>query len=110
MLFLRAFKRWRGLKPEVYPTCLDGQPAVIKDYRRYRRTSLAQVARLLVRREARILRQLRQRFSDLPPTTRSMALLHKPGWARLIRDGWKWLYRQTLLRAERAAQSPRSTP
>ena len=50
VLFLRAFKRWRGLKPEVYPTCLDGQPAVIKDYRRYRRTSLAQVARLLVER------------------------------------------------------------
>ena len=52
----------RLLEPDVYRTCVDGKPAVIKDYRRYRRyrgTPLSPVARLLVRREARVLHQLR---------------------------------------------------
>ncbi|MCW4456525.1 hypothetical protein OK348_17240 [Flavobacterium sp. MXW15] len=48
----------RLLEPDVYRTCLDGKPAVVKDYRRYRGTPLSPIARLLVRREARVLRQL----------------------------------------------------
>src|SRR5690606_30569520 len=48
----------RLLEPDVYRTCVDGRPAVIKDYRRYRGTPLSPLARLLVRREARVLRQL----------------------------------------------------
>ena len=49
----------RLLEPDVYVTRLDDMPAVVKDYSRYRRTPLAPLARLLVRREARILRRLR---------------------------------------------------
>ena len=48
----------RLLEPDVYRTCLNGQPAVVKDYTRYRGTPLSPVARLLVRREARILQRL----------------------------------------------------
>ena len=48
----------RLLEPVVYRTRVDGRQAVIKDYRRYRGTPLAPLARLLVRREARVLRQL----------------------------------------------------
>lgn len=48
----------RLLEPDVYRTVVDGTPAVVKDYRRYRGTPLSLVARLLVRREARVLRQL----------------------------------------------------
>lgn len=48
----------RLLEPDVYKTCLNGHTAVVKDYTRYRHTPLAPAARLLVRREARMLRQL----------------------------------------------------
>lgn len=48
----------RLLEPDVYRTCLNGQPAVVKDYTRYRGTPLSPLARLLVRREARILQRL----------------------------------------------------
>lgn len=48
----------RLLEPDVYRTELDGRPAVVKDYRRYRGTALSFAARLLVRREARVLRHL----------------------------------------------------
>src|SRR4051812_5673057 len=48
----------RLLEPDVYRTCLNGQQAVVKDYTRYRGTPLSPVARLLVRREARILQRL----------------------------------------------------
>ena len=48
----------RLLEPDVYRARLNGRLAVIKDYRRYRGTALAPLARLLVRREARVLRQL----------------------------------------------------
>jgi len=49
----------RLLEPDVYRTHLNGQPAVVKDYGRYRRTPLAPLARVLVRREARMLHRLR---------------------------------------------------
>jgi len=49
----------RLLEPDVDRTELDGRPAVVKDYRRYRGTPLAPVARLLVRREARVLERLK---------------------------------------------------
>lgn len=49
----------RLLEPDVYRTELGGRPAVVKDYRRYRGTPLSPVARLLVRREARVLRRLK---------------------------------------------------
>jgi predicted Ser/Thr protein kinase len=49
----------RLLEPDVYRTVVDGTPAVVKDYRRYRGTPLSLVARLLVRREARVLEQLK---------------------------------------------------
>jgi len=48
----------RLLEPDVYCTEFNGQPAVFKDYRRYRGTLLAPVAHLLVRREAGVLRRL----------------------------------------------------
>lgn len=48
----------RLLEPDVYRARINGRLAVIKDYRRYRGTALAPFARLLVRREARVLRQL----------------------------------------------------
>ncbi len=48
----------RFLEPDVYRTCLDGRPAVVKDYTRYRGTPLSVLARLLVRREARMLARL----------------------------------------------------
>ena len=48
----------RLLEPDVYRADIHGRIAVIKDYRRYRGTALAPFARLLVRREARMLRQL----------------------------------------------------
>lgn len=56
----RLLKRGeRLLEPDVYLSELRGQPAVIKDYTRYRWTPLSPLARLLVRREARVLRRLR---------------------------------------------------
>lgn len=48
----------RLLEPDVYRTCLHGRAAVVKDYTRYRHTPLSWVARLPMRREARILRRL----------------------------------------------------
>ena len=48
----------RLLEPDVYRTEFNGRPAVFKDYRRYRGTPLSPVARLLVRREAGVLRRL----------------------------------------------------
>src|SRR5690606_26557436 len=48
----------RLLEPDVYRTELAGRAAVVKDYRRYRGTPLSPLARLLVRREARVLRRL----------------------------------------------------
>ena len=48
----------RFLEPDVYRTYLDGQPAVVKDYTRYRGTPLSLLARVLVRREARMLSRL----------------------------------------------------
>lgn len=48
----------RLLEPHVYITPYQGRPVVVKDYRRYRGTPLALAARLLVWREARILRVL----------------------------------------------------
>lgn len=48
----------RLLEPDVYRTHVNGQPAVVKDYGRYRRTLLSPIARLMVRHEARMLRQL----------------------------------------------------
>lgn len=56
----RTLKRGtRVLEPDVYVAKLDGRRAVLKDYRRYRRSPLAPLARLLVRREARNLERLR---------------------------------------------------
>lgn len=56
----RMLKRGeRVLEPDVYVTPYQGQPVVVKDYRRYRGTPMALPARLLVWREARILRRLR---------------------------------------------------
>jgi len=49
----------RLLEPDVYRTHVNGRPAVVKDYGRYRGTPLGPVARLMVRHEARILEQLR---------------------------------------------------
>ncbi|KRG45953.1 kinase [Stenotrophomonas panacihumi] len=49
----------RLLEPNVYRTHVNGQPAVVKDYSRYRRTLLAPIARLMVRHEARMLEQLK---------------------------------------------------
>ena len=55
----RILKRGtRFLEPDVYVARLCRQPAVFKDYRRYRRTPLSPLARLLVRREARMLQRL----------------------------------------------------
>lgn len=55
----KLLKRGRRLlEPDVYQTCLDDRPAVVKDYTRYRHTPLSLPARLLVRREARMLRRL----------------------------------------------------
>lgn len=48
----------RVLEPDVYRAQINGRAAVIKDYRRYRGTVMAPLARLLVRREAKVLRQL----------------------------------------------------
>lgn len=48
----------RLLEPDVYRIELGGRAAVVKDYRRYQGTPLSLVARLLVRREARLLRRL----------------------------------------------------
>lgn len=56
----RVLKRGeRLLEPDVYLLPMHGVPAVVKDYGRYRRTPLAPLARMLVRREARTLRRLR---------------------------------------------------
>lgn len=56
---LRMLKRGtRLLEPDVYVAWAGSRRAVFKDYRRYRRTPLAPLARLLVRREARILDRL----------------------------------------------------
>jgi predicted Ser/Thr protein kinase len=55
----RILKRGtRFLEPDVYVARLGARQAVFKDYRRYRRTPLSPLARLLVRREARILERL----------------------------------------------------
>lgn len=48
----------RLLEPDVYRTRLGGQATVVKDYGRYKSTLLAPIAQLMVRHEARILRQL----------------------------------------------------
>lgn len=48
----------RFLEPDVYRTCLDGKVAVVKDYRRYRGSPLALLARVLVRHEAHMLARL----------------------------------------------------
>jgi predicted Ser/Thr protein kinase len=48
----------RLLEPDVYRARINGRATVVKDYRRYRGTVLAPLARLLVLREARVLRQL----------------------------------------------------
>ena len=56
----RLLKRGeRLLEPDVYLLPVQGVPAVVKDYGRYRLTPLAPLARILVRREARTLRRLR---------------------------------------------------
>ncbi|MBU8977360.1 MULTISPECIES: phosphotransferase [unclassified Lysobacter] len=56
----RLLKRGeRFLEPDVYVIDVDGRPTVVKDYGRYRRTLLSPLARLLVRREARVLGRLR---------------------------------------------------
>jgi predicted Ser/Thr protein kinase len=56
----RLLKRGeRFLEPDVYVLDVDGRPTVVKDYGRYRRTPLSPLARLLVRREARVLDRLR---------------------------------------------------
>ncbi|MFT3755428.1 MAG: RIO1 family regulatory kinase/ATPase [Pseudoxanthomonas sp.] len=48
----------RVLEPDVYLAAHEGQPVVVKDYRRYRGTPLALAAHWLVRHEAGILRRL----------------------------------------------------
>ena len=56
---VRILKRGtRLLEPDVYVASVGARQAVFKDYRRYRRTPLSPLARLLVRREARILERL----------------------------------------------------
>jgi predicted Ser/Thr protein kinase len=55
----RILKRGtRFLEPDVYVARLGARQAVFKDYRRYRWTPASPLARLLVRREARILERL----------------------------------------------------
>ncbi len=57
---LQLLKRGeRLLEPDVYVTCMDDQPAVVKDYSRYRWTPLSLLARWLVRREANVLHRLK---------------------------------------------------
>ena len=48
----------RSLEPDVYRTCMDGQPAVVKDYTRYRGTPMSLLARVLVHHEAHMLQRL----------------------------------------------------
>src|SRR5690606_32772941 len=48
----------RLLEPDVYVARVGTRQAVFKDYRRYRRTPLAPMARMLVRHEARVLDRL----------------------------------------------------
>lgn len=48
----------RLLEPDVYVARVGARQAVFKDYRRYRWTPLAPLARLLVRHEARVLDRL----------------------------------------------------
>jgi predicted Ser/Thr protein kinase len=48
----------RVLEPDVYVTPYEGRPVVVKDYRRYAGTPMALLARLLVWREARMLKHL----------------------------------------------------
>lgn len=56
----RLLKRGeRFLEPDVYVLDVDGRATVVKDYGRYRWTPLSPFARLLVRREARVLDRLR---------------------------------------------------
>lgn len=56
----RLLKRGeRLLEPDVYIAELEGRPVVVKDYGRYRWTPLSLLARVLVRREADVLRRLR---------------------------------------------------
>lgn len=80
----------RFLEPDVYRTCIDGQPAVVKDYRRYRGSPLSLLARLLVRREARVLQRL-QGWRHAP------ALLGTLGGLAL---GMEFIPGQTLSAAE----------
>ncbi|HVI59678.1 MAG TPA: phosphotransferase [Luteimonas sp.] len=56
-LFLKRGTRF--LEPDVYVAWVGRRKAVFKDYRRYRWTPLSPLARVLVRREARILERLR---------------------------------------------------
>ena len=48
----------RLLEPDVYVARVGARQAVFKDYRRYKWTPLAPLARLLVRHEARVLERL----------------------------------------------------
>src|SRR3546814_2196113 len=48
----------RLLEPDVYVARVGARQAVFKDYRRYKWTPLAPLARLLVRHEARVLDRL----------------------------------------------------
>lgn len=82
----------RLLEPDVYRTHLNGQPAVVKDYGRYRRTLLAPIARLMVRHEASMLRQL-QGWRHAP------ALPCSARWA-----GWRWAWNS--FQATRSAPAP----
>ena len=57
---VRRLKRGeRFREPDVYGLDVDGRPAGVKVYGRYRWTPLSPLARLLVRREARVLALLR---------------------------------------------------
>ncbi|MCK2182831.1 RIO1 family regulatory kinase/ATPase [Halomonas getboli] len=70
----RLLQRGEGLlKADVVLTAHEGQPVVLKDYRRYAGTWLALPARLLLRRESRMLERLR----DWPHSPRLVGHLGK---------------------------------
>ncbi|WP_110668436.1 RIO1 family regulatory kinase/ATPase [Salinicola halophilus] len=70
----RTLQRGKGLlKADVVLTCHDGQPVIRKDYTRYADSWLALPARLLVRRERRLL----ERLHDWPHAPRVVAQLGK---------------------------------